>query len=95
MHFGWFGETLADERQMLYTVTAALVITCCFHGAGQHRDAIEAKDVMMGTKVHAFPAVMVQSLMYHVAALLHRPILLLRLLRPDQSQHLRHHAANL
>ncbi|KAF5716276.1 integral membrane protein [Fusarium mundagurra] len=36
---------------ILYTVTAALVITCCFHGAGQHRKALEAKDVMMGTKL--------------------------------------------
>ncbi|KAF4428925.1 hypothetical protein F53441_14038 [Fusarium austroafricanum] len=36
---------------MLYTVTASLVITCCFHGAGQKSKALDTKDIMMGTKL--------------------------------------------
>lgn len=49
----------------------------------------------MGTKVRVAPIAMVQLLTHHVAALLHRPVLLLRLFRTDQIQHLRHHAPNL
>ncbi|KAM0239477.1 hypothetical protein ACHAP5_008333 [Fusarium lateritium] len=36
---------------ILYTVTTALVITCCFYGAGQKRVELEASDVMQGTKL--------------------------------------------
>ncbi|KAF4960302.1 hypothetical protein FSARC_10499 [Fusarium sarcochroum] len=36
---------------ILYTVTTALVITCCFHGAGQHSKHLDDADIMMGTKL--------------------------------------------
>ncbi|KAK7995325.1 hypothetical protein PG990_014098 [Apiospora arundinis] len=38
-------------RQILYTVTASLVIVCCFYGAGQHSDALSKADIQTGTKL--------------------------------------------
>ncbi|KAK8062427.1 hypothetical protein PG997_014524 [Apiospora hydei] len=35
----------------LYTVTASLVIVCCFYGAGQYSSALAAGDVQTGTKL--------------------------------------------
>ncbi|KAH7122014.1 hypothetical protein B0J13DRAFT_648138 [Dactylonectria estremocensis] len=36
---------------ILYTVTAALVIVCCFYGAGQRSEALDPADVMKGVKL--------------------------------------------
>ncbi|KAK6836629.1 hypothetical protein PG987_007124 [Apiospora arundinis] len=36
---------------ILYTVTASLVIVCCFYGAGQHSDALSKADIQTGTKL--------------------------------------------
>ncbi|KAF2995293.1 hypothetical protein G7054_g9972 [Neopestalotiopsis clavispora] len=36
---------------MLYSVTASLVIVCCFYGAGQYAKYIDAPDKMQGTKL--------------------------------------------
>lgn len=38
-------------RQLLYTATAALVIACCCHGAGQPPAQLDPDDVMMGTQL--------------------------------------------
>ncbi|KAK7964155.1 hypothetical protein PG988_011129 [Apiospora saccharicola] len=52
----WIKEFGADDWFMggglvLYTVTAALVIVCCFHGAGQHADALSVAEMQTGTKL--------------------------------------------
>ncbi|KAK8112771.1 hypothetical protein PG984_013297 [Apiospora sp. TS-2023a] len=52
----WIKEFGADDWFMggglvLYTVTAALVIACCFHGAGQHADALSVAEMQTGTKL--------------------------------------------
>ncbi|KAK8079035.1 hypothetical protein PG994_002842 [Apiospora phragmitis] len=36
---------------ILYTITAALVIFCCFYGAGQYSDALTVGDMQAGTKL--------------------------------------------
>ncbi|KAK7426752.1 hypothetical protein QQZ08_006788 [Neonectria magnoliae] len=36
---------------VLYSVTAALVIVCCFYGAGQHSNKLERSDIQTGTKL--------------------------------------------
>ncbi|KAK8029924.1 hypothetical protein PG993_011215 [Apiospora rasikravindrae] len=36
---------------VLYTVTAALVIVCCFYGAGQYSAALTVGDIQTGTKL--------------------------------------------
>ncbi|KAG8157362.1 hypothetical protein KVR01_012746 [Diaporthe batatas] len=36
---------------ILYTVTCAMVITCCFYGAGQRAKYLEPADIMQGTKL--------------------------------------------
>lgn len=42
---------LMPSMQVLYTVVAGLVITCCFHGSGQRAKHIDKVDIMKGTKV--------------------------------------------
>ncbi|KAK7959593.1 uncharacterized protein PG986_004447 [Apiospora aurea] len=36
---------------VLYTITASLVIVCCFYGAGQYSNALTAGDIQIGTKI--------------------------------------------
>lgn len=39
------------QPQILYSVTCALVIVCCFYGAGQHSKDLTPPVIMHGTKV--------------------------------------------
>ncbi|KAK7911969.1 hypothetical protein PG985_014450 [Apiospora marii] len=52
----WIKGFGADDWLMgggliLYTVTAALVIVCCYYGAGQHSDALTRAEIQTGTKM--------------------------------------------
>ncbi|RYO88452.1 hypothetical protein DL762_003746 [Monosporascus cannonballus] len=44
-------DWLMGAGLILYSITAALVIVCCFYGAGQHSNALTKPAIMQGTKL--------------------------------------------